>query len=63
MKKIIRRTIIAILLIVWTLAVGAADSKLEGWWFLLEMFLCVAPLAVIVWLFKKGWLDDIEVEE
>jgi hypothetical protein len=63
MKKIIKRTIIAILLIVWTLAVGSADSKLEGWLFVLEMFLCVAPLAVIVWLFKKGWLDDIEVEE
>ena len=25
--------------------------------------LCVAPLAVIAWLCKKGWLDDIDVEE
>ena len=56
-------TILAILLIVWTLAVSAADSMLEGWLFLLEMFLCVAPLAVIAWLCKKGWIDDIDVEE
>ena len=63
MKKIIKRTILAILLIVWTLAVSAADSMLEGWWFVLEMFLCVAPLAVIVWLYKRGWFDDIDVEE
>ena len=55
MKKIIKRTILAILLIVWALAVGSADSMLEGWWFVLEMFLCVAPLAVIVWLGNKGW--------
>ena len=51
------------LFIVWVVAVSAADSMLEGWWFLLEMFLCVAPLAVIAWLCKKGWLDDIDVEE
>lgn len=63
MKKIIKRTILAILFIVLMLAVSAADSMLEGWWFLLEMFLCVAPLAVIAWLYKKGWLDDIDVEE
>ena len=63
MKKIIKRTILSILLIVWVLAVSVADSMLEGWWFILEMFLCVAPLAVIAWLYKKGWLDDIDVEE
>lgn len=63
MKKIIKRTILAILLIVWVLAVSSADSMLEGWWFVLEMFLCVAPLAVIAWLYKRGWLDDIDVEE
>ena len=63
MKKIIKRTILAIILIVWMLVVSAADSMLEGWWFLLEMFLCVAPLAAIVWLYKRGWLDDIDVEE
>lgn len=63
MKKIIKRTILAILFIVLMLAVSAADSMLEGWWFLLEMFLCVASLAVIAWLCKKGWLDDIDVEE
>lgn len=55
MKKIIKRTILTILLIVWILAISAADSTLEGWWFVLEMFLCVAPLAVIVWLGNKGW--------
>ena len=58
MKKIIKRTILAILFAVWMLAVSAADSTLEGWWLALEMFLCVAPLAVIAWLCKKGWLDD-----
>ena len=63
MKKIIKRTILAILLIVWMLAVSAADSMFEGWWFVLEMFLCVAPLAVIAWLCNKGWLDDIDLEE
>ena len=63
MKKIIKRTILAILLIVWVLAVSSADSMLEGWWFVLEMFLCVAPLAIIAWLYKRGWLDDIDVEE
>ena len=63
MKKIIKRTILAILLMVWILAVSAADSTLEGWWFVLEMFLCVAPLAAIAWLCKSGWLDDIDVEE
>ena len=63
MKKIIKRTILAILLIVWVLAVSSANSMLEGWWFVLEMFLCVAPLAVIAWLYKRGWLDDIDVEE
>ena len=63
MKKIIKMNILAILLIVWMLAVSSADSMLEGWWFVLEMFLCVAPLAVIAWLYKRGWLDDIDVEE
>ena len=63
MKKIIKRTIIDMLFIVWIVAVSAADSMLEGWWFILEMFLCVAPLAAIAWLCKKGWLDDIDVEE
>ena len=63
MKKIIKRTILAILLIVWVLAVSSADSMLEGWWFALEMLLCVAPLAIIAWLYKRGWLDDIDVEE
>ena len=55
MKKIIKMNILAILLIIWGVAVSAADSMLEGWWFVLEMFLCVAPLAVIVWLGNKGW--------
>ena len=55
MKKLIKRAILTILLIVWILAISAADSTLEGWWFVLEMFLCVAPLAVIVWLGNKGW--------
>jgi hypothetical protein len=63
MKKIIKRTILAILLMVWMLAVSAADSNLEGWWFVLDLFLCIAPLAVIAWLCKNGWLDDIEMEE
>lgn len=63
MKKIIKMNILAILLIVWMLAVSAADSMLEGWGFVLEMFLCVAPLAVITWLCKRGWFDDIDVEE
>ena len=63
MKKIIKRIFLTILLMVWMLAVSAADSMLEGWWFLLEMFLCVAPLAAIAWLCKKGWLNDIDVEE
>ena len=63
MKKIIKRTILAILLMVWMLAVSAANSMLEGWWFILEMFLCIAPLVVIAWLCKKGWLNDIDVEE
>lgn len=63
MKKIIKMNILAILLIIWGIAVSAADSMLEGWWFVLEMFLCVAPLAVIAWLYKRGWLDDIDVDE
>ena len=65
MKKFIKRTIIAILFIVWMLAVSAADSisMLEGWRLALEIFLCIAPLVVIAWLFKKGWLDDIDLEE
>lgn len=63
MKKIIKRTILAILLIVWMLAISAADSMLEGWWLVLEMFLCVTPLAVIAWLCNRGWLDDIKVKE
>ena len=63
MNKIIKKIILTILLVVWILAISAADSMLEGWLFLLEMFLCVAPLAVIAWLYKKGWLDDIDVEE
>ena len=63
MKKIIKRIFLTILLMVWMLAVSAADSMLEGWWFLLEMFLCVAPLAAIAWLCKKGWFNDIDVEE
>jgi hypothetical protein len=29
----------------------------------LDMFLCVAPLAVIAWLCNNGCLDDIDVEE
>ena len=63
MNKIIKKIILTILLVVWILAISAADSMLEGWLLLLEMFLCVAPLAVIAWLCKKGWLDDIDVEE
>ena len=63
MKKIIKRTILAILFMVWVFAVCAADSMLKGWWFALEAFLCVAPLAAIVWLCKKGWLGDIGVDE
>jgi len=63
MKKNIKRTILAILFIVWMLAVSAADSVLEGWLFALEMFLCVAPLVAIAWLCNNGWLDDIDVEE
>lgn len=63
MKKIIKRTILAILLIVCMLAVSALDSNLDGWWFALEIFLCVVPVAAIAWLCKKGWLNDIDVEE
>lgn len=63
MKKIIKRTILIVLFMVWMLAVSSADSKFEGWWLALEMFLCVAPLAAIVWLCKRGWLNDIDVEE
>ena len=63
MKKFIKRTIIAILFIVWMLAVSAADGMLEGWRLALEIFLCIAPLVIIAWLCKKGWLDDIDVEE
>ena len=63
MKKIIKRTILAILLIICMLAVSALDSNLDGWWFALEIFLCVAPVAVIAWLCDKDWFDDIDVEE
>ena len=64
MKKIIKRTILTVLFMVWMLAVSAADSMFEDWWLALEMFLCVVPLAVIVWLCKRGWLNDIiDVEE
>lgn len=66
MNKIIKKIILTILLVVWILAISAADSMLEGWWFVLGMFLCVAPLAVITWLCNKGWIDDIldkDVEE
>ena len=67
MNKIIKKTILTILLVVWILAISAADSMLEDWWFVLGlMFLCIAPLAIIAWLCNKGWLDDIldkDVEE
>ena len=63
MKKFIKRTIIAILFIVWMLAVSAADGMLEGWRLALEIFLCIVPLVIIAWLCKKGWLDDIDIEE
>ena len=64
MNKIIKKIILTILLVVWILAISAADSMLEDWWFVLGlMFLCIAPLAVIAWLCNKGWLDDIDVEE
>jgi hypothetical protein len=63
MKKIIKRIFLTILLMVWMLAVSAADSMLDGWWLVLDMFLCVAPLAVIAWLCNNGCLDDIDVEE
>ena len=63
MKKFIKRTIIAILFIVWMLAVSAADGMLAGWRLALEIFLCIVPLVIIAWLCKKGWLDDIDVEE
>jgi hypothetical protein len=63
MKKIIKRTILAILLIVCMLAVSALDSNLDGWWFALEIFLCVVPVAIIAWLCDKDWFDDIDVEE
>ena len=63
MKKFIKRSIIAILFIVWMLAVSAADGMLEGLRLALEIFLCIVPLAIIAWLCKKGWLDDIDIEE
>ena len=63
MKKIIKRIFLTILLMVWMLAVSAADSMRDGWWLVLDMFLCVAPLAVIAWLCNNGCLDDIDVEE
>ena len=66
MKKIIKKTILTILLVVWILSISAADSMLDGWWFVLGMLLCIVPLAVIAWLCNKGWLDDIldkDVEE
>ena len=63
MNKIIKKIILTILLVVWILAISAADSMLEGWWLVLGMFLCIAPLAIIAWLCNKGWLDDIDVEE
>lgn len=63
MKKVIKIIILVILLIVWVFAVSVADSTLKGWWFVLEMFLCVAPLVVIVWLYKKGWFADINIYE
>jgi len=61
MRKIIKRTILTILLIVWMIAVSAAASKLEDWWFALDIFLCIAPLVVIAWLFKSGWFNDIDL--
>ena len=63
MNKIIKKTILTILLVVWILAISAADSMLDGWWFVLGMLLCIAPLAIIAWLCNKGWLDDKDVEE
>ena len=66
MNKIIKKTILTILLVVWILAISAADSMLDGWWLVLGMLLCIVPLAVIAWLCNKGWLDDIldkDVEE
>ena len=66
MKKIIKKTILTILLVVWILSISAADSMLDGWWFVLGMLLCIVPLSIIAWLCNKGWLDDIldkDVEE
>ena len=66
MKKIIKKTILTILLVVWILSISAADSMLDGWWCVLGMLLCIVPLAIIAWLCNKGWLDDIldkDVEE
>ena len=67
MKKIIKKTILTILLVVWILSISAADSMFEVvdlYWVM--MFLCIVPLAIIAWLCNKGWLDDIldkDVEE
>ena len=63
MKKFIKRTILAILLIICMLAVSALDSNLDGWWFVLEILLCAVPVAVIAWLCSNDWFDDIDVEE
>lgn len=66
MKKFIKKVFVGILLTIWMIAISAADSMLEGWWFVLLMFLCVAPIAIIAWMSNKGWLDDIldkDVEE
>ena len=67
MNKIIKKTILTILLVVWIFAISAADSMLEvGDLYWVMMFLCIAPLAIIAWLCNKGWLDDIldkDVEE
>lgn len=63
MVKFIKKSVVFILFVVWILAVCAADSPLEGWRFALLMFLCVAPLALVTYLYYKGWLDDVDDDE
>ena len=66
MKKFLKKVFLGILLTIWLIAISVADSMLNGWRFVLLMFLCVAPITIIAWMSNKGWLDDIldkDVEE
>lgn len=57
--RTIKKVCVAILLLLWCVAVSLLDSDVHGLAFFVLLLCCFAPIFVLALLSKCGCLDDI----